>query len=116
MLDESANLPVDPILRTDEELSGNLTDDPEHDCPGLYNDQGLRKFDLYGWWQRLKQRECLPVTTPDEKVVTYLVAGRNVGYLALRKEQRVARNRFIILTLALIALLWTVLSLLIPQL
>ena len=48
LLDESANLPVDPILRTDEELSGNLTDDPEHDCPGLYNDQGLRKFDLYG--------------------------------------------------------------------
>ena len=116
LLDESANLPVDPILRADEELSGNLTDDPERDCPGLYNDQGLRKFDLYGLWERLKQRESLPITTPDEKVVTYLVAGRNVGYLALRKEQRVARNRFIILTLALIALLWTVLSLLVPQL
>jgi len=116
LLDESAHLPPDPILRADADLQNNFADDPERDCPGLYNEQGLRKFDLYGWWQRLKQREDLPVATPDEKIVTYLAAGRNVGYHALRKEQRVARNRFIILTLALIGMLWTILSLLIPQL
>ena len=116
LLDESAHLPPDPILRADADLQSNFDDDPERACPGLYNEQGLRKFDLYGWWQRLKQREALPVATPDEKMVGYLAAGRNVGYRVLRKEERVARNRFIILTLALIAMLWTVLSLLIPQL
>ena len=81
------------------------------DSPRLYNDQGVRKFDLHGWWQRLNRTWRQP--TPNEKLVTYLAAGRNHGYTALRKETRVARNRLILLTLVLIAVLWSILSLLI---
>ena len=70
----------------------------------------------HGWWQRLKKPDVAPEPTPNEKLVTYLAAGRNHGYTALRKETRVARNRLILLTLVLIAVLWSILSLLIPQL
>mgnify|MGYP007063845102 CR=1 FL=1 len=82
----------------------------------LYNNQGVRKFDLHGWWQRIKQNEALPVPSPNEKLVTYLATGRSHGYTALRKETRIARNRFILLTIVLIGVLWSILSLLIPQL
>ncbi len=76
----------------------------------------MRKFDLHGLWLRLKKTDTTPAPTPNEKLVTYLAAGRNHGYTALRKETRVARNRFILLTLVLITVLWSILSLLIPQL
>ena len=84
--------------------------------PKLYNDQGVRKFDLYGWWQRIKKEEGLPEPNPNEKLVTYLATGRSHGYTALRKETRIARNRFILLAIVLIGVLWSILSLLIPQL
>lgn len=90
-----------------------LGTDPE--CSGLYNDQGVRKFNLVGWWRRLRHR-LNPAPTGNNKLVTYLAAGRDYGYTALRGERRVARNRFILLALALLGMLWTLLSLLIPQL
>lgn len=113
-LKEIPALPQDPILRSESSAADLFV--PQTDCPGLYNEQGVRKFDLHGWWQRLKKTESMPEPTPNEKLVTYLAAGRNHGYTALRKETRVARNRFILLTLVLIAVLWSILSLLIPQL
>lgn len=88
----------------------------ELEHPKLYNDQGVRKFDLHGWWQRIKKKEPLPEPNPNEKLVTYLATGRSHGYTALRKETRIARNRFILLTIVLIGVLWSILSLLIPQL
>ena len=119
VLEQTPYLPADPILRADEELTHSLPPSTDPNCPGLYNDQGVRKFDLAGWWLRVK-REPAPASAPtisgNEKLVAYLAAGRNYGYTALRKEKRVARNRFILLALVLLAMLWTVLSLLIPQL
>ena len=115
-MEQSIQLRADPILRADESLAETFPRDLPRDAPGLYNEQGVRKFDLHGWWQRLKKTESIPEPTPNEKLVTYLAAGRNHGYTALRKETRVARNRFILLTLVLIAVLWSILSLLIPQL
>ena len=113
-LEETSPLPKDPILSNDSPPAELFP--PEPDSPSLYNDQGVRKFDLHGWWQRLKKPDTAPEPTPNEKLVTYLAAGRNHGYTALRKETRVARNRLILLTLVLIAVLWSILSLLIPQL
>ena len=113
-LEETSALPKDPILSSDANPADLFP--PEPDCPGLYNVQGVRKFDLHGWWLRLKKTDTTPEPTPNEKLVTYLAAGRNHGYTALRKETRVARNRFILLTLVLITVLWSILSLLIPQL
>ena len=94
----------------------NRRDFSELNHPKLYNDQGVRKFDLYGWWQRIKKKEELPEPNPNEKLVTYLATGRSHGYTALRKETRIARNRFILLTIVLIGVLWSILSLLVPQL
>ncbi len=106
----------DPILRAKEELKNGDGTMLKPDSPDLYNDQRMRKFDLHGWWQRTKGYEPLPEPSQNEKLVTYLATGRNHGYTALRKETRVARNRFILLTLVLIAILWSILNLLIPQL
>ena len=115
VLRETRYLPPDPILRADETLTHSLPPVTDPNCPGLYTDQGVRKFDLAGWWLRVK-RQPDPAPTGNDKLVTYLAAGRNYGYTALRIERRVARNRFILLALVLLAMLWTVLSLLIPQL
>ncbi len=112
-----------PNISTKEKFSGvealsenNHRDFPELNHPKLYNDQGVRKFDLYGWWQRIKKKEELPEPNPNEKLVTYLATGRSHGYTALRKETRIARNRFILLAIVLIGVLWSILSLLVPQL
>ena len=115
VLKETRYLPPDPILRADEALTHSLQPVTDSNCPGLYNDQGVRKFDLAGWWLRVK-RQPAPAATGNDKLVAYLAAGRNYGYTALRSERRVARNRFILLAFVLLAMLWTVLSLLIPQL
>ena len=112
-----------PNITEKEKFSGvealsenNRRDFSELNHPKLYNDQGVRKFDLYGWWQRIKKKEGLPEPNPNEKLVTYLATGRSHGYTALRKETRIARNRFILLAIVLIGVLWSILSLLVPQL
>ncbi len=115
VLAKTPYLPADPILRADEELSHSLPPATDPDCPGLLNDQGMRKFDLAGWWLRVTHQSASEPSSND-KLVTYLAAGRNYGYRTLRSEERVARNRFILLALVLLGMLWTVLSLLIPQL
>ena len=115
VLKETRYLPPDPILRADEALTHSLPPVTDSNCPGLYNDQGVRKFDLAGWWLRAR-RQPAPSPAGNDKLVAYLAAGRNYGYTALRSERRVARNRFILLAFVLLAMLWTVLSLLIPQL
>ena len=113
---KTSRVPDDPVPRADEKFKSGTGATLEPDYPGLYNDQGMRKFDLHGWWQRTKRDEPLPKPTQNEKLVTYLATGRSHGYTALRKETRVARNRFILLVLVLVAVLWSTLSLLIPQL
>ena len=115
-INKSIRIPDDPILRSDEELRNITETMPEADPANLFNEQGMRKFDLYGWWQQIKTAKALPEPNPNEKLVTYLATGRNHGYTALRRETRVARNRFILLAIVLIAVLWSILSLLIPQL
>ena len=111
------NISTEEIFSRVEDLSAkNPEDFTELNHPKLYNDQGVRKFDLHGWLQRIKKKEGLPEPNPNEKLVTYLASGRSHGYTALRKETRIARNRFILLTIVLIGVLWSILSLLVPQL
>ena len=64
---------------------------PEH-----YNEMGLRKFDLPAFWRRLRGSFQGP-TTSNPKLVSYLAAGGIQGLTPLRREKRVARNRFIVL-------------------
>ena len=115
VLEETRFLPPEPLLKAEEELVKSIPAEPERDFPSLYNDQGLRKFDLAGWWLRTKHPEP-PPATKNEQLVTLIATGRHHGHTALRRDTRLARNRFILLTLVLLAVLWSILSLLIPQL
>ena len=79
------------------------TNTPEH-----YNEFGVRKFDLPALIQRLRELFRGP-TTSNPKLVSYLAAGGIQGMRPLRREKRIARNRFlglvVILLLALLGLL-----------
>lgn len=75
------------VLLAPEEVANT----PEH-----YNDQGVRKFDLPAWWRRVKGNFHGP-TASNPKLVSYLAAGGIQGLSPLRREKRVARNRFIML-------------------
>lgn len=116
VFEETQSMPAYPFLKTEEELDESIPAEPERDSPSLYNDMGLRKFDLAGWWLRLKHSKTLPAPTKNEQLVTLIATGRQHGHTALRKDTRLARNRFILLALVLLAVLWSILSLLMPQL
>ena len=115
-IEKTTRVSNDPILRNDEVFLKDSESKAKRVGPSLYNEQGVRKFDLHGLWLKMKQSKPLPEPNQNEKLITYLATGRNHGYTALRKETRVARNRFILLTLILVSVLWSILSLLIPQL
>ena len=71
---------------------------PEH-----FNDLGVRKFDLWALWERLrKQVGGRPLANP--KLINYLAAGSIQGLRPLRYEKRVARNRFFFLFAAVLVL------------
>jgi hypothetical protein len=70
-----------------------------------YNDLGARKFDLVDLADRIKRHfRGPPAANP--KLVNYLAAGNIQGLRPLRYEKRVARNRFIALTLVLVVVLF----------
>jgi hypothetical protein len=61
-----------------------------------FNDLGVRKFDLWAVWERLKKQVGgRPLANP--KLINYLAAGSIQGLRPLRYEKRVARNRFFLL-------------------
>ena len=66
------------------------------DTPEHYNELGVRKFDLPALWRRVRGSFHGP-TTSNPKLVSYLAAGGIQGLSPLRREKRVARNRFIVL-------------------
>ena len=66
---------------------------PEH-----FNELGVRKFDLWAVWERLK-KQFAGRPPANAKLIHYLAAGGIQGLRPLRYEKRVARNRFFLLTL-----------------
>jgi hypothetical protein len=79
-----------------------------------YNDLGARKFDLVAVLERIKRHfRGPPAANP--KLVTYLAAGNIHGLRPLRYEKRVARNRFIALTLLFIVVLFGIAYFLAPR-
>jgi len=73
------------------------------------NDLGGRKVDVPALWRRLKRR-VFGEPASDPRLISYLAAGNIHGLRPLRHERRVARNRFILWTLALFLLLWGLLA------
>lgn len=72
---------------------------PEH-----FNELGVRKYDLPGFFRRFKTHFRGPSTT-NPRLVSYLAAGGIQGLRPLRYEKRVARNRFIALVIFLFLML-----------
>ena len=65
----------------------------------------MKKYDIFAVWQRLKDGfKSPPASNP--KLVNYLAAGSIQGLRPLRYEKRVARNRFILLVVVLLLVLW----------
>jgi len=97
VLDEPAPLPTrhEPVFEEVHQVT--LSTQPEvSNTPEHYNEHGLRKFDLPAFWRRLGGNFKGP-TTSNPKLVSYLAAGGIQGLSPLRRERRVARNRFVVL-------------------
>jgi cell division protein FtsB len=73
-----------------------LTPRAEAEPPELYNELGVRRYDLPGLWNRVCNHFRGP-TTSNPRLVNYLAAGGVQGLKPLRYERRVARNRVIVL-------------------
>jgi hypothetical protein len=74
-------------------------------APEMFNDLGVRKYDLPGLLRRLRHFFHGP-STSNPKLVSYLAAGGVQGLRPLRKEKRVARNRFILFSALLFIVLF----------
>ena len=73
--------------------------------PKPKHDLGARQNDFLSAWRRLKDSfKGPPASNP--KLVNYLAAGSIQGLRPLRYEKRVARNRFILLAVVLLLVLW----------
>lgn len=104
----AAPKPAEPVF---EELKGKRITEREHpEAAELYNELGVRKYDLPALWNRLRNHFRGP-TTSNPRLVNYLAAGGVQGLRPLRYERRVARNRVIVLAGVLFFILLGVLLL-----
>lgn len=78
----------------------DMPNSPEH-----FNEYGVRKYDFPALMQRLRAFFNGP-NTSNPKLVNYLAAGGVHGLRPLRKEKRVARNRFILFAALLFVVLF----------
>jgi hypothetical protein len=103
-------IPVEPVAPVFEKVDTKQLMKPAEtpSTPEHYNEFGVRKFDLPGLLKRWGEVLRGP-TTSNPKLVNYLAAGGIQGVRPLRREKRIARNRFLglvfILLLALLGLL-----------
>jgi hypothetical protein len=102
------NVPREPIFESVEPAAPAAATDQSK---AQFNDLGVRKYDLPGAWRRLTGHFRGP-STHNPKLVSYLAAGSIRGLRPLRYEKRVARNRFIIMSLFLVVILYWLTALL----
>src|SRR5881397_813644 len=77
----------------------------EQAASGDLNGLGVHKHDLVAFWRRLTAPFRGPSTT-NPKLVNYLAAGSIQGLRPMRYEKRVARNRFLVLAVIIVLVLW----------
>ncbi|HTG43918.1 MAG TPA: hypothetical protein VK633_05240 [Verrucomicrobiae bacterium] len=104
LLVEPSPPPRDPVF---EQITYQKSkEQPEIELtPDRYNDLGVRKYDLLGAVRRL-QNHLRGNATANPKLVSYLAAGSIKGLRPLRYEKRIARNRFIFLSIFFVLILW----------
>ena len=84
--------PAEPVF---EEIStAKIATRGQAEEPELFNELGVRKYDLPALFNRIRNHLRGP-TTSNPRLVNYLAAGGVQGLRPLRYEKRVARNRFI---------------------
>jgi cell division protein FtsB len=91
--------PTEPVF--EEVNRTKLAARDEAEAPELFNELGVRKYDLPALFQRVRNHFRGP-TTSNPRLVNYLAAGGVQGLRPLRYEKRVARNRFFALVAAVI--------------
>jgi hypothetical protein len=101
--------PTKPVHEPVFEEVKPLRADDETDTPDQFNELGVRKYDLPALVNRLRRQFSRP-ESGNPRLVTYLAAGGVRGLRPLRYEKRVARNRFILLVIALLVVLLGILS------
>ncbi len=84
------------------------------EAPELFNDLGVRKYDLPALFNRLRNHLRGP-TTSNPRLISYLAAGGVQGLRPLRYEKRVARNRFIWLVVIVSVVLFGLAYILLPR-
>ena len=94
--------------------STKLTSRAENEVPELFNELGIRKYDLPALFNRLRNHLRGP-TTSNPRLVHYLAAGGVQGLRPLRYEKRVARNRFIWLVVVVSFVLFGLFYWLLPK-
>ena len=94
--------PSEPVF--EEVNRAKLAARADHDVPELFNELGVRKYDLPALFSRLRNHFRGP-TTSNPRLVNYLAAGGVQGLRPLRYEKRVARNRFFALVIAVTVVL-----------
>ena len=98
-----------------EKVGGNrLAAGAETEVPELFNELGVRKYDLPALFNRLRNHLRGP-TTSNPRLVNYLAAGGVHGLRPLRYEKRVARNRFIWLVIIVSIVLFGLFYVLVPR-
>jgi hypothetical protein len=96
--------PPPPVHEPVFEEVKSLPDTEETAAPDQFNDLGIRKYDLPGLFNRIRNHFRRP-TTNNPRLVAYLAAGGVHGLRPMRYEKRVARNRFVALVLLLLVVL-----------
>ena len=89
----------------EEVSSAKINGGHEAGSPEIYNDLGVRKYDLPALWNRIRNHFRGP-STSNPRLVNYLAAGGVHGLRPLRYEKRIARNRFIWLVVIVAAVLF----------
>jgi len=99
----------EPIFEPLDRRGGRASLEPET-TSAHFNDLGVRKYDLLAAWKRL-HHQIRGTSAANPKLVSYLAAGSIKGLRPLRYEKRVARNRFIALSIFFLFVLWGILAL-----
>ena len=97
-----------------EEVDQNRLKNQPETTPKHYNELGVRKYDLPAFWKRVRTHFRGPATS-NPKLVNYLAAGSIQGLRPLRYEKRVARNRFLVLVVLLILVMWGIIALFVKR-
>jgi hypothetical protein len=92
---EPPSPPPPPVHEPVFEEVKPLSDTEETAAPDQFNELGVRKYDLPGLFNRIRNHFRRP-TTSNPRLVAYLAAGGVHGLRPMRYEKRVARNRFIV--------------------